>query len=246
MTVCPHCGYESAGVTSCPLCSTPLRPEASATWPRSTDDARPVILPPWEDDVPFPRNILRTWGNSILDPGRFFAGVPYEAPALRPLLYFLILTVSAAFFTLWWQAVGLEPVSLFDEAAAELRGPSALTQFFMSPFAGLVGLVTWSLIVQLFVLMIVPTRRGLGATLRVLCYSAGPTVFTIIPYIGGLVGFVWGLVLEIVGIRAAHRTTGARAAAVVLIPLVILLTLTAFVVAAVWMTAGGLPLQDLP
>jgi hypothetical protein len=202
--------------------------------------------PAWEDDVPFPRNILRTWRDSILEPGRFFRGVPYEAPALRPLLYFLILTVVAALFTLWWQAAGLESVPLFDEAADGLRGPSALTQFFMSPFAGLLGLVIWCLIVQLFVLMIIPTRRGLGATLRVLCYSAGPAVFTVVPYIGGLIGFVWGMVLEIIGIREAHRTTGGRAAAVVLIPVGLLLTLMVLIVAMVWRMAEGLPLQDLP
>lgn len=246
MTTCPHCGFESTGVTTCPLCSTPLRQVERATRAHDAEKARAARLPPWEDDVGFPRNLIATWRGSILDPGRFFAGVPFEAPALRPLLYFLILTVVAAFFTLWWQAIGLEPVSLFDQAADELRGPSALTQFFMSPFAGLVGLVLWSLVLQLFVLMIVPTRRGLGATLRVLCYSAGPTVLTIVPYIGGLVGFVWGVVLEIIGLREAHRTTGARAAAVVLIPLVLLLMLAVFLVAAVWTTATGLRLQDLP
>jgi hypothetical protein len=246
MTTCPHCGYESAGLERCPLCSTPLRGADDESSARATPRASAERQPPWEDTgVPFPQNLLRTWLHSVLEPTRFFRGVPYEAPALRPLLYFLLLTVVAALFTLWWQAVGLEPVSLFEEATDELRGSSALTQFFLSPFAGLLGLLLWSLILQLFVLMIVPTRRGLGATLRVLCYSAGPTVLAVIPYIGGLVGFVWSVVLQIIGIRAAHRTTGGRAAAVVMVPLGLLFLLMVSLVALVWMTAGGLLLQDL-
>jgi hypothetical protein len=247
MTTCPHCGYESAGLESCPLCSSPLRGARGRSEQRATPGTPAACLPPWEGtDVSFPRNLLRTWRDSILEPTRFFRGVPYEAPVLRPLLYFLILTVVAALFTLWWQAMGLEPVSMFEEATDELRGPSALTQFFLSPFAGLLALLLWGLILQLFVLMIVRTRRGLGATLRVLCYSAGPTVLTVIPYVGGLVGFIWGIVLQIIGIRVAHRTTGGRAAVVVLVPLGLLILLMVSMVAVVWMTAGELLLQDLP
>lgn len=247
MTTCPHCGYESAGLGNCPLCSASLGAAGEASAGREGPATPAGNIPHWEAaGVPFPHNLLRTWRESIFGPTRFFRGVPYEAPALRPLLYFLILTVVAALFTLWWQAIGLEPVSLFDEAADELRGPSALTQFFLSPFAGLLGLLLWSLILQLFVVMIVPTRRGLGATLRVLCYGAGPGVLTVIPYVGGLIGFVWGIVLHIIGIRVAHRTTGGRAAAVVLVPLGLLTLLMAAMVAFLWMTAGQLFLQDLP
>lgn len=247
MTTCPHCGYESAGLETCPLCSTPLGGSGGEVGGRSGVDTAHVSWPAWEDGrVSFPRNLAQTWRDSVLEPTRFFRGVPYEAPALRPLLYFLILTVVAAMFTLWWQALGLESGSLFEGAADEIRGPSALVEFFMSPFAALLGVLLWSLILQLFVLMIIPTRRGLGATFRVLCYSAGPSVCTILPYLGGLVGGVWMLVLQIIGIREAHRTTGGRAAAAVLIPLTLLLLLVVSLAAVAWAMGGWLLLQDLP
>ena len=104
MTTCPHCAYESAGVESCPLCSTPLGGSGREVGGRSSADTAGASSPAWEDvGVPFPRNLAVTWRDSVLEPSRFFRSVPYEAPAYRPLLYFLLVSVVAAMFTLGTQ-----------------------------------------------------------------------------------------------------------------------------------------------
>ena len=51
-------------------------------------------------------------------------------------------------------------------------------------------------------------------------HSAGPAVYTVVPILGPAVGAVWSLVILVLGLREAHRTTTGRAAAMVLIPLV--------------------------
>jgi hypothetical protein len=54
-----------------------------------------------------------------------------------------------------------------------------------------------------------------------------------VPIVGTLVGAVWGIVLQVVGIRTAHRTTTGRAALVVILPTVLLgITLFFLMVAA--------------
>jgi hypothetical protein len=41
----------------------------------------------------------------------------------------------------------------------------------------------------------------------------------VIPFLGGLIGAVWALVITIIGLAQAHGTSGGRAAAAVLVPL---------------------------
>ncbi len=76
-------------------------------------------------------------------------------------------------------------------------------------------------------LLLLDRRKGIGATARVFCYSWGPGVFALFPILGPPVGFVWSVVLLVIGVREAHQTTSGRAAAVVLTPLFALVLLLA-------------------
>lgn len=234
MPICPGCGFEAtAGSTACPLCGHDLTPPASETEDR---------LPAWEDAaVPFPRNLLETWRESLFEPGRFFGGVAYEGSLARPLLYYLVIAVAGAFFTLWWQAVGWMPARAL--LGGDTSGPEALVSFFLSPFAALFGLAVWTLVLHLFVVIVAPRRRGLGATARVICYSGGPMVLTAVPFLGVLVGGVWTVVLQVVGIRSAHRTTTGRAVAAVLLPVAALLLLVGMLVVVA--VVAGLALLEM-
>lgn len=228
MPICPRCGFETAGGSSaCPLCGSALGAPAQREGGRAA----------WEDEaVPFPRNLLETWRESLFGPGAFFGRVAYEGSLARPLLYYLVISVASAFFTLWWEAVGWVPgrALLGDRSGAE-----ALVNFFLSPFAALFGLAGWTLVLHLFVLLLAPSRRGLGATARVVCYSSGPMVLTAVPFLGAVVGGVWTLVLQVVGVRVAHRTTAGRAAAAVLLPLGGVLLLALLVVMLVVVVGLG-------
>ena len=93
---------------------------------------------------------------------------------------------------------------------------------FITPFAALFGLALWTLVLHLFALFLAPERRGLNSTARVLCYAAGPAVFSVVPLLGPFVAAIWGFVLQVFGLREAHRTTTSRAVAIVLLPLALL------------------------
>lgn len=204
-------------------------------------DTGRVNLPAWEDPaVSFPVNLFETWRRSLFEPGAFFADGPYDHAAVRPILYFLLVSVFAAGLTL---AVGLllpsrEPgfvqtlaeilnVALPDGADAGGSG-SRVTDFFLAPFWAVLYLTVASLVFHLFVRLLVPVpgRRGLTATVRTVCYACGPGVFAVIPFGGGLVASIWGVVLTVIGLREAHRTTTGRAA-------------------AVWLLAAALPIAFL-
>ncbi len=216
MATCPHCRYESRGVSTCPLCGTVLSVDGGPQ-----QDALP--LPRWEEPgAPLLAGFLDTWRTSVFDPFRFFPRVRWEGPAGRPVLYMLVVVMIGALFSLFWQAAGVEPSTVPEGWGPVAPGGLAALEFFLTPFAALLGLALWGAILHLFVLMLAPGRRGFGATIRVICYAAGPAVFTVVPIAGGLVALVWPIVLTVFGLREAHHTTGGRAAAIVLVPIALL------------------------
>lgn len=236
MPVCTRCGFETVGGSGrCPLCGSDL-----------ADGPPPGEAVAWEDPrIPFPLDLLTTWRQSVLEAARFFPRLRYGAGLARPLLYYLLVYVVAAFFGLWWDTLG---VAAGWRAAVGPpgvdRGTAALLEFFAMPFLALLGLGLGTLVLHFFALLLAPERRGLGDTARVLCYAAGPAVLNIVPVVGPVVGFLWTLVLQVIGIRAAHRTTTGRAAAIVLLPLALALLLVLFWV-FVAVLIGGAALLDV-
>jgi hypothetical protein len=207
----------------------------------------------WEDEtVPFPANLGLTWWECLVSPDRFFRRVSWDGPRARPLLYLLIVAILGSLLGLFWFMSG-------PGDAAERLGVSLELQllgFFLTPFAVLLALGLVSLVQHLFVWLLAPGRRGLGATVTVLCYASGVGVATaFLPPamafawpITGLLGAtylvfyftlmvaaqVWYVVVLVIGLRNAHSTTTGQASAIVLLPLAIGLALTVvFVIAAV-------------
>ena len=231
MTMCARCGHESAAFDRCPFCGVV---EAAAAAPPEREhggegeSAADVNLPAWEDPaVPFPANLIETWRLSVLKPGAFFAGGPFESAAVRPILYYLLISVLAAALSLAWGALlpapvpGPEFVGTLAEImniplpdGADTAGSTGrLAGFFLAPFWAVLSLVIASLLLHVFVLLLVPGRGSLTATVRTVCYACGPGVFAIIPFVGGLVAWIWGAVLTVIGLREAHGTTTGRALA---------------------------------
>ncbi|QYZ80155.1 hypothetical protein E2N92_12315 [Methanofollis formosanus] len=98
--------------------------------------------------------------------------------------------------------------------------------------AGLIGLFVIGLIIHLFVVILVG-GNGLEQTIKAVAYGATPAMLLgWIPFIGFLAG-IWSLVLYVLGIRELHETTTGRAAAAVLLPLVVLFVLGFILLAAV-------------
>jgi len=165
-------------------------------------------------------NLIETWRRSVFEPGAFFAGGPFERAAVRPVLYYLLVSVLAAALSLTWGALLPTAQPGLVETLAEIMnvglpaaaGPAGrLADFFLTPFWAVLYLIIASLLLHGFVLLLVPGRRNLTATVRTICYACGPGVFAIIPFIGGWVAGIWGVVLTVIGLREAHRTTTGKA-----------------------------------
>ncbi len=203
---------------------------------------------PWEDpEVGFPEDLGRTWIESITSPVSFFQRMEPEAPLARAVLYFLIMAVGAALFSLLWGLAGSAP-ELPPQAADVIdldpRGIQ-LFGFFLSPFANLILLGLAAVSVHLFVRLLTDSSRTLLATTRVICYASGPALFTLVPWAGEIAGWIGSAILLTIGIREVHGTTTGRATLTVLFPFMLAMLLVGLAwlfVLAVFASLGHLPL----
>jgi hypothetical protein len=95
---------------------------------------------------------------------------------------------------------------------------SVATMIF-APVLVLIGVFLWSAIVHLVLVILGAANGGFAATARVICYAQTPSVLQVVPGCGGVIALVWSLVLEIIGLAKAHRTTQGNAAVAVLLPI---------------------------
>lgn len=266
---CPHCGHEAdPGRETCPLCGTPLAGAGSeadadradvAAEPGSpesaggADDGRGEAGPqggeltPWEAGGGVTA-LAASWWESLADPARFFSRLDWRAGLWPPLLYYLFFSVVGAAFQSLWNAL-LTP-ALFSalgggELMAAAGAGSPLLGFFLSPFRALLGLALAAALMHPVARLVSDRARSIGATARVVCYAAGPQVLLVVPFLGGLAGAAWTAVLVVLGIREAHRTSTARAAAVLGVAFVAGMLL-ATVLVAFLAAVGALDALPLP
>ena len=83
--------------------------------------------------------------------------------------------------------------------------------------------------------------RPYETTLRVFCYGWSVGAINLVPICGVFIGAIWRFVVEIIGLRDAHPVPTGRAAAAVLLPVVLscLCIILAFFVVGLAGLAGG-------
>jgi hypothetical protein len=198
-------------------------------------------LPPFEDRDAyggfFPA-LLQTWVGACFRPTEFFESVG-NSQDLTPALLFGVLVgwisvVVGAAWSLVFQAP-LVPIMRQEEIAGLLAGGVAglacVGLFSWLPV--LLGILISGVIVHLFLMLFGGANQGLTMTLRVISYAYAPQIFAVVPFVGWCIASIWMLVLEIIGLAAAHRTDTWRAALAVLAPVLLCVCVVAIFYGAV-------------
>lgn len=75
-------------------------------------------------------------------------------------------------------------------------------------------------------------KKGFPVTFRIMAYSSGATsLFSLIPILGMFAGFVWFVVILVIGVREAHGNTLARSLFAVFLPFFLCCAFFALVIA---------------
>jgi hypothetical protein len=169
-------------------------------------------------------SFVQTAREIVLNPVGFFRGIRRQGDFLNPLVFAIICAVISGLLAgIIGLLISLATGNGFGSAFGGLFGTLIIT-----PIGTAIGLFIWAAIYHLLVLLIIrPSHAGYEGTFRVVAYASVLQLaswLAAIPILGILVIIaitIYGVVLSVIGIREVHATTTGRAAAVVLIPVVI-------------------------
>jgi hypothetical protein len=233
--LCPLCGKEIpeayAGVR-CPSCGGSLTADAAGGGgPVPPTPPVPSGIP-WENRTRlgfFPA-LLQNIRSCLFDPDTFFGKMPKRDNLGAALIYVALLgwfgTLGGFFWSLVLRApqmalmrsMGIEPKS--QALPPAVAAAFSVCVLLLAPLFIVIAVFIWSAILHVCLWIFGGAREGFEATTRVVSYAAGSTYpFQLIPLCGGLVGGIWSLVLQIIGLSKAHGITPGRAAVAVLFPL---------------------------
>lgn len=211
--------------------------------PPITPGAPPPPMPPvagapipWEQPgYPFLEALYETAKLFVTVPTEAFRRMSVAADLGRPLLYAILLgwlgIIAGQLYSIALRGVTANLLPFQSAEGLAMGTGISIAVMVLAPIFVLLGIFIWAAIVHLFLMMVGGANSGFGATVRVMCYSTTAQLAQIVPLCGGIIGSVWAIVLEIIGLAQAHRTTQGKAALAVLLPLVLCCVCVAIVVA---------------
>lgn len=179
---------------------------------------------------------MQTAREVLFNPVSFFGSIRREGDFLNPLVFAVICSlISAVIGGLLGFVISLATGNGIGGSVGGL-----ISTIIFTPIGTAIGAFIGAAIYHLLVLLIVrPSHQGYEATFRVVAYASVVQLFSwlaVIPILGILIAIaiaVYSVVLSVLGIREMHATTTGRAAAVVLIPVILITILLVLIFGAV-------------
>jgi len=170
-------------------------------------------LPPLEEPIQHGgwfASFFRTWAEACFHPVDFFDSVGRSNSLLEPLIFgvtvvllSIIANAGMVFFCM--------PYALPTVLIALLFG---------LPFIPIAILIR-SVILHIFLIIVGGAKKGLVMTIRTEGYAWAAYGFLIVPLIGGVVAFIYYLVLEIIGHARSHEVEYWRSTLAVFLPFIL-------------------------
>lgn len=213
-----------------PGAGTPPTPdgkdEAYDTRETPGETLRPRPGLPWErrHELGAGTAVLQTVRQVVFSPTATFRDMRVDGGWGEPLAFAVL--VGSIFFwvaQVWEMLASTMMASLpgFDPQEVAVANAQQLVFAVLAPLMVMVATLIAAAFVHLLLLMFGGASRPFETTFRVMCYSWAVAVFNIIPLCGVVVGALWRIVVQIIGVREAQEVPAGRAAAAVLIPVLL-------------------------
>ena len=192
-------------------------------------DGRPDGAP-WESPeyYGFWGSFSRTLLGVIFHPADFFRHVRCSFSVIRPLLFYVLLSLFQVLCARLWSMKALQEISATATDPQTLAMAEQLMQsmnmplmLLITPFFSIFQAVILAGLYHLMIRMVQPDRADFTTTLRVVCYSAAPLVLCIVPMFGSMIASVCFVIATFAGCRYALNMPWTRTV-LALLPLYIL------------------------
>lgn len=184
---------------------------------------------PWENltELGLRQGILRTFRMVLFSPGAFFRGLAYEGGKREPFAFGLMAGSIGGMMGFFWQSIFPGGLLVLGRGFFFHYTPGLmpLVALAMIPVMVAAGLFIYSGILHILLLLTRGGKNGFEATFRVICYSQAAQVWEVIPFIGGWIGGIWQVTVQIIGLKEMHETSSLRVVLAFLIPLFLVIVL---------------------
>jgi len=192
---------------------------------------------PWENlkDYGFFPALMETIKLVMFRPQDFFGRMPLGQGYSKPLIFYLLVAEIQALAQFMWRMAGMTPQvgqGGEDFLGLGLAGLSSLMILILYPVFLAAMLFVVSALNHACLMAVKAGAKGYEGTFKVISYSNAPMVLAVLPLFGPLVGMVWTMVCTFLGFKYVHQTTNMRVLMAMLLPLLILLILSTFLVSA--------------
>ena len=168
--------------------------------------------------------VLGTIREVVFSPAAAFRVMQREGGWAEPLSFAVLIGSVALWVAQAWDMLTRTMLMRIAGTGAQEVAAANLAEVWFALFAPvLVVAATFfgAAIVHVLLLMLGGAPQPYETTFRVVCYSWSVGVFNVIPICGVFVGSVWRIVVQIIGLREAQEVPTGRAAAAVLIPVLL-------------------------
>ena len=182
-----------------------------------------------QESIPWEERTSRGWIDALVEniklilfePAEFYRRMPRAGDLGSPVLYILILGwIGGGITQIWQYLFGHWFGSFLNQPPPSLSFTFGM--LVVMPAAMVAGLFIGAGILHVGLMIVGGAKSGFESTLRVMAYSTGSTsIFQVVPIIGSIVGGIWGLVIEIMGLAKVNNITYLRAAVAVFLPLLV-------------------------
>jgi len=248
--ICPKCHFSkelphdripaSARWATCPQCKQRFELEQASpvlgidSGPAQKDVEGEVvgrILSPWERRTEHGiwAGISRTSQAVLFSPKSFFKHTAVEGGLKEPLAFGLLTGSAGMMFEIFWQfllfgEIGDTLSSLVDTLwGSDATMLLSLGIMALCPLLVLITILITSIILHALLSLVRGGKSGFEATFRVVSFSQSAQLWGLIPIVGSLIGAVWLVAVQMIGLRQIHETSYLRVAMALMIPFALLL-----------------------
>jgi predicted Zn finger-like uncharacterized protein len=231
---CPQCNYSRSVPDEripprvqwvrCPRCGARfefVRKEGDeeATTGRAT---------PWEQRTQrgLWNGVTRTIRGVLFSPRATFSKMPVLGGWRDPLAFGLLVGSIGSMFGFFWEfmAASMGFLNPLWSISGAVGSPLVfLLLIFLSPLFVMVNLLLTSIIFHVLLSLVRGGRNGYEATFRVVAYSQATRVWSLIPLVGGAIGWIWRLIVYIIGLKEVHQTSYGRVIFAFCVPFVLII-----------------------
>ncbi len=192
--------------------------------------------PPWESrpELGLWQAIYQTFKGVLFSPDKLFSSMTHKGGIMEPLAFGLLLGSIGSMFGFFWQFLMMSGSLM--ALGEELIGHLSMSLIFfviiiISPLFVTIAMFVTSAVLHLLLLVVRGGKNGFEATFRVVSYSQATQIWGVIPFLGGFIGALWIIIVQIIGLREIHETSYLRVILALLIPVALgLLLLLAIVI----------------